>query len=148
MSNTEDKKGVKYIGHVATLNDFQLFIAECVTQDENILENIDSFREEDSNSANPTVPQSWEIDQICTDMKNLYSINAPIHNLQAYLDNADYYNTFKLYYKDDSGKTIEVDKDKLRQVAIMWMPYYDTKYRIAVFETNDDCLWLGINNPD
>lgn len=30
----------------------------------------------------------------------------------------------------------------------MWMPSYDTKYRINVFDMVDGYLLLGINEPD
>lgn len=54
----------------------------------------------------------------------------------------------ELYYADNNGDTIYLELNDVKKVYIFWMPKIGTAYRISVFETQDNCLYLSYNNPD
>lgn len=123
-------------------------MTQCFINDRGILPYIDNTRSEDLNAPDPELPDTWEISQICTNIKEFNEINGLVYNLQTYIDNAEYWGTYELHYRDENNHVIEVDENQLRQVATMWMPYYDTRYRINIFDTIDGYLLLGINESD
>lgn len=55
---------------------------------------------------------------------------------------------FSLFYPDEDGDILEIEPHDISKVFIVGLTDYDTAYRINIFQTTDNQLWLGCNNPD
>lgn len=130
------------LGRVAKEKDIVEFISRCVKEDHDIVLNEDNTLVEAMNS------HSWEIFQKWSSLiKKSDGFSA--HPLDYFFeDNDGNFEEFDLFYPDENGNTLQIDKENILQVFWIWMPNYDTSYRIYIFETKNHELLLGCNNPD
>ena len=142
--------GSKFIGQDATEKDVFTFIAECIQNDGTIVDYDSSYNDDEDEQTwkdgkNPDSWIVWEKWSQAIKKSNRYNE----HPLKDFFDNNDgNWGEFDLYYADENGETIKIDKKNLIQVFWIGMSDYDTSYRIYIFETKDHTLFLGCNNPD
>lgn len=140
-SDVQNVPGRKQFSQSVTHQDVFQFMAQCVEQDSSIV------YDEADDMASAIDPKSWVIFESWT--KGVKFSKENEHPLsQFFNDNDGSCGEFDLYYPDEDGQTLQINKEDI--VAVFWvgMSDYDTAYRIYVFETYDHQLWLGVNNPD
>jgi hypothetical protein len=142
-----DGWGKKYLDHQAKPDDIALFLSECISKDSEILDDFEDldqlekieFKKNLKIAKNPKSWQSW-----------LRGSEGESMSAQDWLNDWGMGDKVEcdLHYADDNGNTVYLKPDDVKKVYIYWMPEVGTAYRISVFETKDNHLYLGYNEPD
>lgn len=134
--------GQQSLEQIASDKDVFNFMAHCVKENPEI---VDNDSQTISDAINPNSWTIWEKWSQLTKKSNHYDN----HPLEDFFNNFDgSWGEFDLYYPDKDGNILEIEKKDIFQIFWVGMSDYDTAYRIYVFETHDHQLWLGCNNPD
>lgn len=113
--------GQKKFSKKITNNDVIKFLINCSKKDSSIL---------DDDEIDYIVEENWIIFEVVEDVPS-----------NSWMD-------FELFYPDEDGDTLEIEDYDVSKIFIVGLKDYDTAYRIQVFQTTDNQLWLGCNSPD
>lgn len=131
--------GMHYVGHKATKEDLKIFISSCIKNNSSIV-----YDDAYTDAINPS---KWELnwDFIPLDEED-YEIK---ENYLYYSIDNKYIKNRNIYKRENIDQfACYVDRADLYKIHCLFMPDYDTAYRISIYETNDHYLHLGLNNSD
>lgn len=130
--------GKKVFTKQPTEKDILQFMVDCVKQDHSIVDDATTLKDA-LNIKSWTIWQKWT-DKVKTN--NGYHEET----LEDFIE--DDWNDFSLYFEDNNIQSGCLNPDDLKQVFWVGMPDYDTAYRIYIYQTKDNTLYLGQNDPD
>lgn len=140
VNNTYNDYGQKSFSKQPIDKDVLQFMVDCVRLDHSIVDDSDKQTLKDALNIN-----SWTIWQKWTDkIKNNHDYDE--EPLEDFID--DSWNSFALYHGDNNNQPANLNPGDLKQVFWVGMPDYDTSYRIYIYQTKDNTLYLGENDPD
>lgn len=137
--NEVETLGMHYVGHQATQEDLKQFIALCIKNNPNIV-----YEEDYVDAINPC---QWKLnwDFIPLDAED-YEIE---ENYLYYSIDNEYIFNRNIYKRGNVDQfACYIAREDLYKIHCVFMPDYDTAYRIYIYETKDHYLYLGLNNPD
>lgn len=133
------KFGKQYFSKQPTENEVLQFMVDCIKQDNSIVDNSDTETVKDAlNIKSWTIWTTWKQNST----PNQYNEEP----LADFID--DRWNDFSLHFGDKNNQTVYINPQDLKQVFWLGMSDYDTAYRIYVYQTKDNTLYLGENDPD
>lgn len=116
------------------------FMVDCVNQDHSIVDGSDKQTLKDALNI-----KSWTIWQKWTDNIK-HNNDYDEESLEEFID--DDWHDFTVYCDDPQILNSCLNPDDIKQVFWLGMSDYDTAYRIYIYQTKDNTLYLGENDPD